>query len=83
MAKCPFCNKNNDLQTQVGDVKNLPCAGDISICIGCGEASVFNEDETVRKITNQELMQLAVENPGVILQMQKAKQLIRLKYQVN
>lgn len=37
----------------VGEYK--PSAGDISMCISCGVASVFNEDLTLRKPTPEEL----------------------------
>lgn len=44
---CPYCGKKNDRAAPVGDESArgaVPKAGSVSICIGCAEVSVWEND---------------------------------------
>lgn len=38
---CPFCSKRNELSLNTQN-NRMPEAGDVSLCIGCGEWSIFD-----------------------------------------
>lgn len=49
MMNCPYCNKDNPLHTAIAGETN-PVDDDISICIGCGNFSLYTDNVTsVRK----------------------------------
>jgi Zn ribbon nucleic-acid-binding protein len=55
--KCPQCGYLIDTTVEAyGDIGNLPNPGDVSMCISCGHAMLFNEDLTVREPTEKEAL---------------------------
>lgn len=42
MNNCPHCNYEHDTVTHVDGPPREPKPGDISLCISCGEISMFN-----------------------------------------
>jgi hypothetical protein len=51
---CPHCGTRNEMASGLsGD--EAPVPGDVTLCIGCGHWSVFNEDGTLRKASKDEL----------------------------
>lgn len=58
-AKCPACQKKADGFTSVGhDCK--PKHGDLSVCYYCGEMLRYQEDLSLKKLTNKEFSLLDV-----------------------
>jgi hypothetical protein len=51
---CPACHKKLDACSGV-DHEQKPSEGCVSICIGCGVASIFTRDLQLRTITDKEL----------------------------
>lgn len=61
-ATCPFCGKLQDKVTSATPGhKEAPTAGDLTICIVCGEFAIFADDsgETLRAPTDAEYDQIA------------------------
>ncbi len=55
---CPFCGAIHDRVTCVTDDQR-PNADDISLCIQCGEWSIFTADLTLREPTEDELLEIS------------------------
>lgn len=58
---CPWCGKDNDRATGFSEGAVTPSDGDLSLCIGCGEWSVFDSSASIgcRKPTDSELAEIA------------------------
>lgn len=65
---CSNCGKNFEMATPV-DGHGKAEKGAISICFKCGQIGVFQEDLTVRKITEEELQEIQEKCPEAYLQM--------------
>ena len=62
---CPYCNLAHELASGIGPSQGMrPFSGALSVCIGCGKASVFTDDLKLRKPTRDEAIQIA-QNPVV------------------
>ena len=57
MSCCPQCGKTLDAASSL-DGDNTPGEGDLSICTGCGEILVFNEDTSLRELTEKDINQI-------------------------
>ena len=53
---CRSCNYRMDAASDATLEGSIPKVGDWSVCIRCGELSVFNDDLTVRAPTQRELI---------------------------
>jgi hypothetical protein len=49
----------------LSDPKHKPEPGDISVCIACGEPSMWDEDMTLRKLTEEELTEISQDPEAV------------------
>jgi hypothetical protein len=54
---CPLCGKELDAASGM-DHDNAPKPGDVSVCLGCAQPLVFNDDLTVRAMTASEVADL-------------------------
>ncbi len=77
MAKtpCPFCGYEFDASTCINNPKARPSSGDPTVCIGCGNVLVFDEDYRPRKATEVETIEL--QRDVVWPMIQRASQAIR------
>lgn len=66
---CPYCNHLLDGISQVNG-ENLPEPGDASICIQCGNVSVFDDDLSLRKPLPEE--ESAIQEDPTIREAQRA-----------
>ena len=66
---CLYCNHKLDGATQVNG-NHQPKPGDVSICIACGNVSIFKEDMTLRKPSPEE--EAEMQNDPNILEAQRA-----------
>lgn len=41
-CRCPFCGAEHDVASDINNEGKTPTPGDFSLCIGCGEWSVFD-----------------------------------------
>jgi len=64
-STCPKCGYLLDTSTSVFDDCTVPKAGDVSLCLACGEISVFNKDLTLRVPTKTESEHI-LHNPQVL-----------------
>jgi len=52
---CPSCGKKFNMASSVKHKSGRgPKGGDFSICIACGEASRYNDDLSLRKLTTED-----------------------------
>lgn len=58
-ATCPHCRRRAHLAGDVDGEGIEPAAGDATICIKCGEWSIFMENLQMRKPTELEARELA------------------------
>lgn len=60
MAACPYCRRDNDLVTGVGDARGTtPHEGAVSVCIVCAGVGIFTgEGYEVRPPTAEELREV-------------------------
>lgn len=65
---CSNCGKNFEMATPA-DGQSNPRKGSVSICFGCGQIGVFQEDLTVKKITDEDLQEIQEKLPEAYLQM--------------
>lgn len=56
---CLGCGAANDRTTETSESGRKPEAGDATICVSCGQASIFNEDLSLRLPTEEENQALA------------------------
>jgi hypothetical protein len=71
---CPYCGKENDMAELAQHAESTaPVDGDISLCIGCGEPAIFNDDLSVRKPTAKEYADIMKE-----VHVQKARAIIMM-----
>jgi hypothetical protein len=61
---CPFCNHQLDGCSQVNG-NNFPDPGSYSVCIQCGNVSVFDDDLSLRKPHAEEESEIQ-KNPNVL-----------------
>lgn len=52
---CPSCDRDLDSATCANTDSVVPVRGDISVCLYCGEISVFKDDLRLRSITELEI----------------------------
>jgi hypothetical protein len=57
-GQCPVCGYETDAATNPLEDSKRPVAGDISICMKCGEIQIFNEDLTKRESTISDMLDL-------------------------
>jgi len=56
---CPYCNKENDrISNCKGDGDDNPNEGALSMCMTCGEPSIFTKDLELRKVTEEEFKEM-------------------------
>ena len=56
---CLGCGAVNDRTTETTGGGHKPVAGDATICVSCGQVSIFNEDLSLRPPTKDEEEALA------------------------
>jgi Zn ribbon nucleic-acid-binding protein len=60
-AKCPKCGYFMDATCEAYNYGGRrPRPGDISMCLGCGYASIFNDDLTRREPTKEEALTISL-----------------------
>lgn len=47
------------------------------MCVYCGEFSIFEEDLSLRALTEDEINNIKIENPDLIISMHKAKEFFK------
>jgi len=52
--RCPVCEKDLDATTSI-DHDSKPTTGDITVCLYCASFLMFNNNLTLRLITEQEM----------------------------
>jgi hypothetical protein len=70
-CKCLACGYQFDCATAPDDEVARPKDGDISICLKCGHLAAFNDDMTLRPLTDAEMLDVAGDKE--ILRMQAAR----------
>ena len=56
-SACPCCGRKLDGATKThGERKRGPKAGDLSLCVYCGEMLIFADDSYLREPTDEELV---------------------------
>ena len=68
---CPYCGVLPAGHRDGGLSNAQPSAGDASMCIHCGELSVFGDDLVRRKATADELASMLMEAPLLIATMRE------------
>ena len=58
-ATCPHCKRRAHLAGEMDGETIEPAAGDCTLCIKCGEWSIFTENLQMRKPTEDEARELA------------------------
>lgn len=73
-SACPSCGYPADAVTPTGGKSRGPRAGDFSVCLNCGEITVFNKDLTRRLAELNDLLGLP---PATARELTAAQDLIR------
>lgn len=80
-ARCPHCGLVNTMTENVdGDGPPVPESGDVSICWGCAEVSVFTADGGLRPAEPAELAELRAD-PDMGATLRRASAVVRLHKQ--
>jgi hypothetical protein len=59
-ATCPWCGREHtDVMPLADDKIEMPNKGDVTLCVGCGEWSEFDENAKMVKPSDETIMQLA------------------------
>lgn len=78
---CPYCFRKNDAATAIDEKAAqqgvAPKEGDISICIGCAEISIYTEEVILRKFKEGDLTGIS------LAEIKHAQGLIREHYDTN
>jgi hypothetical protein len=53
--KCPACGYQIDASTSMFEDDAKPGPGDLSACLECATALIFDDDMTLRKLTTEDL----------------------------
>jgi hypothetical protein len=61
---CPYCLKKHELTSAVVDKAATPKPGNVSMCITCGEFSIFNTALVLEKLTPEQRVELD-QHPGI------------------
>lgn len=51
---CPYCGRENDSHAPTDDPEDIPEDGDVSICWGCLNLSIFTEGGSIRPTSPEE-----------------------------
>jgi hypothetical protein len=76
LSTCTSCGLKLDAATGVaeddhkGDI--VPDAGDFTVCINCGHLMIFNEDLTLRDLTDDEMIKVAGDKRLIAIQQARA-----------
>ena len=71
---CPLCGYFMDAATCVSaETLPLPKSGDISMCLSCGAALVFNKDLSLRLMTEDERLVLPPNINTILARMDSAR----------
>lgn len=62
---CPHCGRMNDAITDILGHDTPPSEGDASMCTDCGEWLILNADLTGRKPTDDEYVELGMDEDAV------------------
>jgi len=73
-SKCPTCNYELPAETCIKDANAKPKAGDLSVCLNCGEILVFDPDLKLRMPTISDVMSW---DADLFKQVSAAQKLIR------
>jgi len=57
---CPVCNRVFDAHTNTGPERTGPRKGDLSVCLYCESFLIFNDDLTLRALTDDDRIELLV-----------------------
>jgi len=74
---CPYCQNKLSAATGLRETDQAPDEGALTVCLYCGELLIFNADLTLRKPTQEELIeeQRSSQWPLIERAMRGAKQL--------
>jgi hypothetical protein len=59
VSHCLDCGEQLDAATHIGGDQHKPDPGDVSICVRCGHIMAFADDLTLRRLTDEEMKQVA------------------------
>ena len=80
-SKCPECGKSLDTHESVDLVdQRAPEKDDLSVCIKCASWNMFNEDLSLRVMTEEDINQI---DPETIAHMQRFSDEIKKMNDVN
>lgn len=75
-SRCPACNYELDAATVTHGEDKLPCEGDASICLNCGQVLKYQADLTLRKASAADVRELMQESPDAWATIEKAQRFI-------
>lgn len=75
-SRCPQCNYKLDAASVAEGEDRLPCEGDVSVCLNCGQVMKYQADLTLRQITAHEIAEI-MEAPESWAVIEKAQMFIR------
>ena len=81
-AYCSNCQYKMEANTAIHG-QGQPEKGALSICLRCGQLSVFKEDLSLRKITPEELHDLKTNHAEAFLKIMMAKSFINKRTVLN
>lgn len=59
VSVCVSCGESNDSFTSVKADDARPKSGDISICLYCGHVAIYDDNLTLRELTDDEMYEIA------------------------
>lgn len=65
---CPYCGYFFDMAAAHDGGADQPSPGAISLCLNCGEAGIFTDDLSTRKMTDQEYDELPIDQKHALVQ---------------
>jgi hypothetical protein len=58
---CPYCGYHFNRASNIEEPELAPKLGDIMLCLDCGEAGIFGDDQRLRKPTDEEHVEIAAD----------------------
>lgn len=80
--RCSNCQKLLDRHTPI-DKSHSVSPGSVSICFNCGQVCIFQEDLTLRNITEGEMAEIAIENSKAYMEINVAVKCIKERSAMN
>lgn len=75
--QCPACGYKLEAHTAPGEPDAIPRPNDLTVCVGCTEALIFDKDLKPQRWSPELLSHLTEKHPEVIASLERIKEAVR------